>query len=239
MRWVLTFSATVLASCGATSELVAPPGDASISDAISVPTTHYATSAPTAAQVPFIDACAVAGHMEFLAGADDQSAQTSLAFPFRYWATDLPAGAVVTVVSNGWIGMDGVTNSALTGTIPSAVLPNAVIAPYWGDDMNRSVSPQCIATVGTAPHRSMVFEWHDAAHCCPADTMATVHLTYEVVLTEGAGTIDFIYQQMAGTRAQTVGIENQGGTAGLSGCSGGSPSCAPATGERIRFTPVP
>ena len=85
----------------------------------------------------------------------------------------------------------------------------------------------------------MVFEWHDAAHCCPADMMPSVHMTYEVILAEGSGTIDFAYQQMAGTPAQIVGIENEAGTAGLGGCTGGADSCAPTGGARIRFTPAP
>ena len=41
-------------------------------------TTHYTLSTPTAAQVPFIDACAAPGHNEVLAAADDVAVPCSV-----------------------------------------------------------------------------------------------------------------------------------------------------------------
>jgi hypothetical protein len=185
--------------------------------------------------VEFVAACGMPGAVMMLAGSDDASFRTPLGFPFRYWATDLPMGAMINVSSNGFMNLDGVAAANLSGVVPSPSSPNAVIAPYWGDNMNRG--NQCVVTLGTAPARRQVFLWNDAHHCCSDDP--GVRHTYEVILNE-SGPIDVIYQTMQGARSQTVGIENQTGTAGVSGCPDGmSYSCIPATGYRVRYTPIP
>ena len=156
-------------------------------------------------------------------------------FPFRYWATDLAMGAMVNVSSNGFLNLDGVATSNRFSALPSASSPNATIAPYWGDNENRGA--QCVATVGAAPARQQVFLWNDTMFCCGEDP--SVHLTYEVILNE-TGPIDVLYQTMTGVEEAAVGIENQTGTAGVSGCADGtSYLCAPATGQRVRYTPIP
>jgi len=198
------------------------------------PPVRYAR-VPMPPTVDFIAACEMPGAVMMLARADDSSFRTTLGFPFRYWATDLMAGAMVNVSSNGFLNLDGAIAASLSGTVPSPSTPNAVIAPYWGDNMNRG--NQCVVALGAAPTRQQVFLWNDQHHCCSDD--AGVRLTYEVILQE-SGPIDVIYQSMMGARRQTVGIENQTGTAGVPGCADGtSYSCTPATGLRVRYTPVP
>jgi hypothetical protein len=196
---------------------------------------RYTQTTVTAAEAPWIDACAEPGHTEHLGGLDDASATVTLPFPFRYWATDLPAGANINITTNGWMGMDGMMDASLGGTVPERFEPNAVIAPHWGDDYTRG--PICVATVGAAPSRKFVVEWNDTYYCCGDD--GRVHNTFEVVLSEGTGTIDFIYLGMTGARAQTTGIEDQTGMNGINACPGGIGSCTPMDGERIRFLPTP
>jgi hypothetical protein len=198
------------------------------------PPTRY-MRVPMPPTVTFVPACMTPGAVMMLAGADDASFLTPLAFPFRYWATDLMMGAMVNVSSNGFLNLNGVSAANLSGIVPSTSTPNATIAAYWGDNQNRGA--QCVATVGTAPSRQQVFLWNDAMHCCGEDP--AVHHTYEVILNE-TGTIDVLYQTMMGAEEQTVGIENQTGTAGVPGCADGtSYSCVPATGQRVRYTPIP
>jgi hypothetical protein len=197
------------------------------------PPTRYVQTTPTAELVPWIDACATPGHTDLLAMVDDQSARVSLPFAFRYWATDLAAGAQINITSNGWMGMDGNTLASLSGSVPSTSTPNAVIAPHWGDNYTRG--PICVATVGTAPNRQFVVQWNDTYYCC--SDSGTVHNTYEVILSEGSNFIDFVYQTMGGSRAQTMGIEDQSGSMGINACPGGTGTCAPTAGQRIRFVP--
>jgi hypothetical protein len=170
-----------------------------------------------------------------LAAADDDAFRTNLGFPFRYWATELAAGAMVNVSSNGFINLDGFATSNRFPALPGTATPNATVAAYWGDNVNRG--NQCVVTLGAAPTRRQVFLWSDQYHCCTEEP--TVHLTYEVILNE-SGPIDVLYQTMTGARAVSAGLENQAGTAGVPGCPDGtSYTCTPTSGLRVRYNPVP
>ncbi len=197
------------------------------------PPTRYMQITPPAGTVPFIDACAVPGHTEILAMTDDGSARVPLPFAFRYWATDHPAGFNVNVCTNGWMSLDGGTLASLSGTVPATSTPNAVIAPHWGDNVTRGAI--CVATIGTAPNRQFVVHWPNARYF--ASTTAMV--TFEVVLHEGSGLIDLAYDTMTGTVNRTMGIENHTGMMGINACPGGTGTCQPMTGQRVRFVPIP
>jgi hypothetical protein len=199
---------------------------------IPVPPTRYVQATSTQA---FLDACAAPGRTTHLASRDDGSETVTLPFAFRYWATNLTAGAMINITSNGWIGMLGAPDASLGGTIPSTGTPNGVIAPYWADNYTRAPG-MCVATFGTAPNRQWVVEWLNAYHYASGSES----LTFEVVLTETANTVDFVYQTMTGANAsRVVGIESPDGALGVGGCAGGGYNCAPANGYRVRFTPAP
>ncbi len=200
--------------------------------------TGYTVVNPAPATVSFLDACAAPGHAVYLAGASDRAVLVPLPFGFRYWATSVTAGAMVNVCSNGWIGMDGVMNTAGGGAIPDpggGVLgdPTAAIAPNLAENMNRG--PQCVADFGTSPARQWVVEWDDAAAMF---VVGASHETYEVILEEATGNIDFVYQTMTGADFAVVGVMNQDDTHGVGGCLGGATDCTPTVGT-VRFSPAP
>jgi hypothetical protein len=199
----------------------------------STPPTRYTQVAPALTSVPFIDACAAPGHTEHLASMDEGSVRVPLPFGFRFWATDLPAGSMINVTTNGWIGMDGATSMSSSGTIPSTSAPNAVIAAHWGNNHTRG--PICVATVGTAPSRQFVVQWNDTHY----SGSTTAHLTYEIILSEATQFIDIAYGPMMGTQARVMGIENQAGSSGINACRGGASTCSPTEGQRVRFLPAP
>ena len=201
------------------------------------PPTRYMQTAPTAAEVPFVDVCAMPGHMTFLPGEDDASASVTMPFPFRYWATDLPMGARVNIATNGWIGMDGVTDESLGGTVPDPDMPNAVIAPHWTDIYMRGGI--CVMTVGMAPFRQFIVQWNDSLYCCGDPDTDPTHLTFEIILTEGSATIDFVYQTVTAGETGAMGLENQTGTMGINACPAGAGECIPTSGQRVRFLPIP
>lgn len=183
----------------------------------------------------WIDACGAPGGMRQLMSTDDNAVPSPLPFALRYWGATLPAGQPVNVCSNGWIGLDGVHDVALTGMLGSMNAPNSVVAAHWGDLFTRA-GGICIATVGTSPNRSWVVEWDDAHYCCNDDPM--VHLTFEIVIHETSGVIDLAYNQMAGARpAFPAGIENSIGDTAVTSCAGGGP-CDVSGGNQLRFTPV-
>jgi hypothetical protein len=172
-----------------------------------------------------------------LGTTDDSSTLVPLGIPFRYWATDLPMGAMINISSNGFISMDGVASAAYSGVVvPSTTTPNAVIAAHWGDDYTRM--GLCVATVGTAPNRQWVVEWLDLAYCCDRSA-AGAHNTFEIILNESSGIIDLAYDTMMGARPEAQGIENQTGMMGINSCPGGTGDCTPTAGQRVRFLPIP
>ncbi len=221
-------------NCGA-CDMVCDPGLYCVmSECTDAPPTRYMQTAPAPGSVPFVDACTAAGHTAVLPTTDDGSTRVALPFAFRYWATDLPAASMINLCSNGWMGMAGDTSASLGGTVPSTTAPNAVIAPHWGDDVT-GASGICVATVGTAPNRRWVVEWAMSRYFAGSGE----NLTYEVILSEGTGTIDLVYGTMTGARAQTMGIEDQTGMMGINACPGGTGGCIPTTGQVVRFVPIP
>jgi hypothetical protein len=184
---------------------------------------------------PFINACAEPGARTILTNVDDRMELVTLPFPVRFWDRDIPAGASIGVSSNGYVQMNSMLNSTLSGTIPSTSTPNAVIAPYWGDNYT-SATGICVATVGAAPNRRFVIQWDDAYHCCSRGTTST---TYEIIISETTGIIDIVYRTMTDARDSTVGIENDTGMLHVGGCPMGATRCTPATGSATRFIPVP
>ncbi len=184
---------------------------------------------------PFIDACAAPGSTTILSGVDDQIIAQPLPFPVRFWNRDIAAGAMVGVSSNGYIQMNSSLDNSLSGTIPSASTPNAMIAAYWGDNFT-STPGICLATTGTAPNRKWVVQWADAYHCCSRGTTST---TYEIIVSETSGIIDFVYRTMTDARDSTVGLENDTGMMAIGGCAMGATRCTPATGTATRFIPIP
>ncbi|MFO0631176.1 MAG: hypothetical protein U0325_36895 [Polyangiales bacterium] len=175
--------------------------------------------------------------------------RVELPFAFRYWSTNLAAGAMVNVATSGFLNLTGGTDTARTGTIPSTVAPNGLIAPYWRDQRMRG--GVCLATLGAAPNRQWVIEWNDAGFAATGDAGVSLdggapvapesHLTYEVILTEGTNTIDFVYQRMEPFLQATVGIENvTGASPGASGCPDPSVfACTPFPSYVVRFEPIP
>lgn len=224
-----------IANCGACGTTCAAGEYCIMSACTTAPPTRYMMTTPTALEAPYVDACAAPGRTVILPSADDQSARVMLPFPFRFWATDLPAGAMINITTNGWIGMNGTASADRFPTAPpTAAAPNAMIAVHWRDLVTRA-SGICIATVGTAPTRQWVVEWRDVENFSPGGES----LTFEAVLTEGAGTIDLIYQSMTGALAGGMAVENQTGTMAVNACPGGTATCVPTTGQRVRFVPIP
>ncbi len=180
----------------------------------------------------WVDACAAPGHETVLPNVDDGSILRPLPFAFRYWDVSRPAGAPVNISSNGWLGLDGVSNVALTGHIPiGAPSPRSVVALHWGDLVTRTQGV-CVATVGDAPARRWVAEWADAFYCCGDNR--DEHLTFEAIVEESTGAIELVYQTLTNGRPMTVGIENGDNTDWVGVCNSGSP-CGVTAGTAIRF----
>jgi hypothetical protein len=195
---------------------------------------NYAVdSSLPASSVPYVDACGAPGSVRLLQSADDDTAMVTLPFATRWWGAAVASGARVYVSSNGYAQLDTSSGwSALSGTIPSASLPNSVLAPQWADQVV-SASGVCVATVGAAPSRRFVVQWSGSRYYLDSNS-----LNYEVILHEGSGVVDFAYGAMSGVVANTVGIESPDGARAFGPCATRN-SCTIISNARTRFTPIP
>lgn len=170
----------------------------------------------------YIDACT--GGTTVLISADDSYSTASLPFDFPFWGQTMSAASTVYLHSNGYLSFDSAVVDY--GPLGDTATPNSVVAPYWAD-LQTGTSGVCYRTLGTAPSRQFVVEWRNAQFY-----MGTANsLSFELVLSETTGNVDFIYTLVSGSA--DIGLEDSTGanfvehTTGVTG------------GSAIRFTPFP
>ncbi len=217
---------TDVAHCGACSN-VCPAGDTCRVGHCHAPTDPYwrATMTPTGA---WFDACSAPGAQTVLSSATTGSATVPLPFAFPFWGVLQPAGTTVTVGPRGDVAISG----------------GLVEALYSGGLGTRSTGV-CIATFGTAPQRELVVEWSDANYFW--DSTGIYHLTFETILSEGSGTVDFVYDTLTeegATFTPTTGVSTADGSDALILCrsaldGGRVATTCPQQGMRIHLTPTP
>ncbi|MEJ5200466.1 MAG: hypothetical protein WHX53_16220, partial [Anaerolineae bacterium] len=143
---------------------------------------------------------------------DDEEANISLPFPFSLYgvsSTDLRVGNNGAALFNATVGDVTYGNSAL-----SADAPDFLIAPFW-DDIDSDTGGVYYKTIGAAPNRRFVVEWHDRPHYSSFGYVGAA--TFELILYEGTNNIKFQYRDISfgdsaydyGASA-TVGIRGSG-----------------------------
>ena len=146
----------------------------------------------------FID---ISGTGTALGLGDDDEANVTMPFSITLYGTTSNQlrvgnnGAILFGVTTGDVGF---TNTAL----PMAGA-GAVIAPLW-DDFDAESGNIYHGTVGTAPNRQFVVQWHNRVHY--DGTSNTDGATFEVVFDEATGAISFEYLDV-----QYTAIDNFGG----------------------------
>ncbi|MFN3762249.1 MAG: carboxypeptidase regulatory-like domain-containing protein, partial [Anaerolineae bacterium] len=141
--------------------------------------------------------------------SDDGEANVTLPFPFTFYGTTSTA---IRVGNNG-----GILFNATTGDLPynntslGTATVNNLIVPFW-DDIDDETGNVYYKTVGTAPNRRFVIEWHNRPHYNNVGSA-----TFELILYEGTNNIKFQYQDVVfGNSAYdygasaTVGIRGSG-----------------------------
>jgi hypothetical protein len=152
---------------------------------------------------------------------DDSYIEVPIGFDFSFYGETYDE---IVVSTNGYLtfpyaGFDGTDWS--NNCIPDSQEPDFFVAPFW-DDLNPNYGGTIYyKTMGTAPNRQFVVEWHDVHHCCASGHTG---VTFEAILYEQSNDILFQYQEVifGGDYASadngasaTAGLENQDGSDGL------------------------
>ncbi len=93
--------------------------------------------------------------------------------------------------------------------LPDPGRPFPAIFVYNSDLVTRTAGV-CTATIGTAPNRRFLYEGVDEGYCCSI----TGNFTFEAILNESDGSMDFIYQNVnfptGDSHNNLVGVQNSG-----------------------------
>jgi Malectin domain/Carboxypeptidase regulatory-like domain/Viral BACON domain len=143
---------------------------------------------------------------------DDNATPVDLPFPFIHYGNTYTTAYVGT---NGHINFQGNNFTYFNVPIPDPFSPNAAIYPFWDDLYIDGSSVVRTKTAGTAPNRTFLIEWNNAAFF--ADFSRRVD--FEAELAED-GTITFRYRNLANDgreqgNSATVGIEDHNGAVAL------------------------
>ncbi len=129
-------------------------------------------------------------------------APVALPFPVRFYDQALTS---VTLSSSGYLAIAGSAFWSNNPGIPHSVTPSppsAFIAPWW-DNLTTTSSIYRYAVQGSAPNRSITFEWFNVA-----TSGNTTRFAFEVILYESANQIRFAYGPTApGIATASAGLQ--------------------------------
>ncbi len=144
---------------------------------------------------------------------DEFAGRLTLPFTFNFYGTGYNA---VFLSDNGYLNFLAADQfNGFPVAIPSKSVPNAAIYAFWQDLFLDDQSSINYTTIGTAPHRAFVIEYHGVKA-----NGASGRLSFEIKLWEGAdGAIDLLYGDNPANpgdgRNAGIGIENAAGTDAL------------------------
>ncbi|MBI2376917.1 MAG: putative Ig domain-containing protein [Deltaproteobacteria bacterium] len=160
-----------------------------------VPGTPYVVTRRNAPFTPLANPTVV-----FSSGVDDDTDNVTLPFAFKFYDSNFDA---VSVGSNGAIIMGPGGSVGLSGATPgSSSTPNGWIAGLWDDLKVGSGGHVGYQVFGTAPTRSVVFEWRDVdPYGEPGDP-----LNFQIALHEGPSGKILLHYGAAPTSGTVEGV---------------------------------
>jgi hypothetical protein len=220
---------------GSVAETAGPEADAGI-----IPGAHGYTWTQVSPAPAFVDACLLTGAAKGLIPNHNyaDTGVLTLAIPFAFYGVSQTEYWANTQGILGF-GTRNVHNANVVCPLPSTTHVEAHPAVYaFADNIQTGNAGVCIGVTGTVP-KQLVVTWEDASLVSDSSS----HLTFSVVLTETANTIDLVYKTMTGSsEAQgtlaMIGLEDGSGTlATMFSCMPMTPVIS--TPFAIRFTPNP
>ncbi|HET6201748.1 MAG TPA: hypothetical protein VFI25_02970 [Planctomycetota bacterium] len=172
---------------------------------------------------------------------DGMGPVTAIAFPFSHFG--LPKTSFQ-VSANGFVAFDAALGAGYftNSPLPSTVLPNDTVAPWWDDLYHFAAGASTVWTLAGAPgSQQLIVEWSGLEHYTGNGSGENVH--FQLVLNEAGGTIEFHYDGgtfAAGTDpwTATIGAESILAIYGVDATGGGTANATfPATD--LLLTPAP
>ena len=160
---------------------------------------------------------AVTGGTRLALTGDDVSVGVALPFAVNLFGTPQSS---LTISSNGAVGFGGGSLTEYNNApIPSAALPNDIVAAYWDDLVIPTAGGIWTRTIGNAPTREFVVSWVDMKYYGQGISGG---ITFQLVFSEANGGVRMQYLDTtigytmsdAGASA-TAGIENFDGSDGF------------------------
>ncbi len=142
---------------------------------------------------------------------DDDGAFVDIGFPFEFYGVTIDR---IGISSEGYLSAGAPLDEAVNAPIPTAALPNALIAALWDDLSLPSGGAIYYQTIGVSPSRQFIAQWDAIPQPLEPGTN-----TFQAVLYEADGAIELRYLTIkpeASAGDYTIGIENFDGSAGTS-----------------------
>jgi hypothetical protein len=142
---------------------------------------------------------------------DAGDANIPLGFTFNFFGDD---HSTIGIASNGYLTFGSDLADFTNNPIPDPQTPNDYIAPKWDDWAPNQAGDVYYQTLGTAPNRRFIAQWHQVEAFGGA---ANEKATFQAVLFETSSIIEFRYSapQFTSPTPSTVGVEDQTGSTGF------------------------
>ena len=153
---------------------------------------------------PVYDWQDISGVGEVVGGEDNNFGPFPLGFDFSYYGEIFSS---VRVGTKGWLSFTSASGTYTNQSIPNALEPNNMLAPFWDD-----LSPSFGGTVyyfADAGNDRFIVQWEAVIHFPDGPPE-----TFQVIL-NADGSIIYQYQTVSDDSECTVGIENAAGDDGL------------------------
>jgi hypothetical protein len=165
---------------------------------------------------------------------DDGEANVTMPFDFSFFGN---LSNQLRVGNNGGIIFDATTGEVNFSNDPLPTTDFQMgILPFW-DDLDDEAGNVYYQTVGTAPDRTFIVQWHDRPHF----SNSADHTTFQVILYEGSNEILFQYQDVDfsnatwdGGASATVGVQENDTSARQYSFN----TASITNGMAIRYSPV-
>lgn len=165
---------------------------------------------------------------------DDGEANVTMPFSFNFFDA---SSNQLRIGNNGGILFDATSDDIpfSNGPLPTTTFEMGIL-PFW-DDIDSDTGDVYYQTLGTAPDRMFVVQWHDRPHF----PNSADHVTFQAILYEGSNEILFQYQDVNFSNAAwdngasaTIGLQQSSTQARQYTTNQASLS----DGRAIRYTPV-